>query len=267
MNALVFNSPILDKISRQPVTIPVEGHWFKPVQVINGRVLLYLHGGGYAFYTQSHTAMIAYIARAAKAKTFALDYPLIPENPFPAQLLSALQAYQWLLETCAGPEQIVVAGDSAGGNLALSLLLSLRRDGIPQPKLAVLISPWTDVNNPRESIFANQRYDWVNHHQADKWAEQYCAGHDPNDPMVSPVNAALSGLAPIYIQSGEHEMLIDMICQFHKEAQSQGVDARLDVWEYMIHDFQAFAQFLPEAKQALQRIGEEIDQHLSIQMT
>jgi acetyl esterase/lipase len=261
-NTLVFNSPILEEVEFEKVVTPVKGDWIRPKQRQAGRVLLYMHGGGFSFYTKSHIAMIAFIAQAAKADTFSLDYRLIPEYPYPAQLEDALAAYRWLLENGIDPRHIVVAGDSAGGNLALAMMLTLRRDNLPQPALVITISPWTDVTNPGESIIANQRYDWVDNRQANKWAKQYCAGNDPNYPLISPVKADLTGLAPIYIQAGGHEMLIDMIQQFYHEAQSQGAEIKLDVWEYMIHDFQAFAQFLPEAQEALDRIGQEVDRRL-----
>ncbi len=199
------------------------------------------------------------MAQAARSDTFALDYRLIPEHPFPAQLEDALAAYRWLLATGVRPEHLVVGGDSAGGNLTLALLLSLREAGLPLPALAICIAPWTDVANSGDSMTANEPYDWVGKRMPVQWAEWLCGGADRRNPILSPILAELRGLPPIYIQAGSAEILYDMIRAFAERGQAQQCNVMLDVWQNMNHDFQAFGDLMPESREALRRIGEVID--------
>lgn len=225
--------------------------------------VLYLHGGGYAYYSKSHENLIALVTLAAKSNTFALDYRLIPEHPFPAQLEDALGAYRWLLDTGTKPEKLVIMGDSAGGNLTLALLLTLRDSKLPLPALGICIAPWTDVENSGKSLKENERYDWVEKRMTLQWADWLCQGSDPSNPILSPINADLRGLPPIYIQAGDAEILYDMIKSFADKAQAQAANVRLDVWRFMNHDFQAFGDILSESKEALKRIGQVIEEHVS----
>jgi acetyl esterase/lipase len=262
-NALCFALQALASMTLEPVTRPVKGLWYTPRAGGRDLILLYLHGGGYAYYSKLHGNFIALVALAAEARTFALEYRLIPEHPFPAQLEDALTAYRWLLAQGVNPRRLVVAGDSAGGNLTLALLLALRRDGLPQPLLAYGLCPWTDVGNSGASMTSNAAEDWVHPRMAAAWAKQLCAGGaDPRDPLVSPLHADLRGLAPIYLQAGGAEILLDMIRDFHARAQAQGADVALDVWEHMPHDFQAYGDLVPDARQALQRFREKLDERL-----
>ncbi|GAC1566462.1 MAG: hypothetical protein NVS3B14_08950 [Ktedonobacteraceae bacterium] len=124
-------------------------------------MVLYLHGGGYAFSARTHDHLIALVALAALARTFALDYRLTPEHPFPAQLEDAQAAYRWLLSSGIATRSIVVAGGSAGGNLTLALLLALRQANQPLPAMAVCRAPWTDMDNSYHSLLENEPYDWM----------------------------------------------------------------------------------------------------------
>ncbi|MGC8654562.1 MAG: alpha/beta hydrolase, partial [Candidatus Kryptoniota bacterium] len=261
-DALVFNSPALGQVKVQPVKDGVYGHWYIPKCETRDITVLYLHGGGYAFYSKAHQNLIALIALAAKSQTFALDYRLIPEHPFPAQLEDAVAAYQWLLKNGVQAQEIVIAGDSAGGNLALSLLISLRDTRIPLPGLVICISPWTDLGNSGASMIENELYDWVKKQMAEKWAQWFCKNANPRDPLVSPVHADLGGLPPIYIQAGSAEILHDMILAFADHGRKQGANIILDVWKNMNHDFQAFGDRTPESKEALERIDQVIRQHM-----
>lgn len=262
-DSLLFRSTALPQVSISPVQQPIRGHWYQPQSGHGPATLLYLHGGGYAYYSKSHHNLIALITLAARTRTFALDYRLIPEHPFPAQLEDGLAAYRWLLESGIAPERIVLAGDSAGGNLVLALLLSLRDDHIPLPALAIGLCPWTDVTNPGESMQANAASDWVEKRMADRWAGWLCQNASPNDPLVSPVRADLAGLPPIYLQAGGAEILHDMIVTFANRAIQQGANVTLEVWPEMVHDFQAFGDMFPESKAALKRIAEMVQAHIS----
>jgi acetyl esterase/lipase len=223
--------------------------------------MLYLHGGGYAFSSSAHTNMIATIADATSMHTFALDYPLTPEHPCPAQLETALAAYQWLLTTGHAASQIVLAGDSAGGNLVLALLLALRQEVVAMPALAVGLSPWVDIARSGESMTTNEGVDWVGKEMALRWGEWFSAGHDPSDPMISPLYADVHGLSPLYIQAGTGEILIDQVREFVHRAKQQGATICYDEWENMPHDFQAYGAAVPQAAEALARLADQIRQY------
>jgi acetyl esterase/lipase len=260
----------VDSLVLKPVNTPAfrieipkpdgpRGAWFVPQDPAEGRTLLYLHGGGYGFYAKSHASMIALFAHAAKAKTFALDYRLTPEHPHPAQIEDAVACYQWLLANGTDPSRLIVAGDSAGGHLTLMLLIELRRLGLPQPALAVGICPWTDIGHRGESLLGNNQYDWIQGEMALKFGEWYKNTSSGSTKTLSPIYQDLTGLAPMYLQAGEKEILVDMIRDFAREAKSQGADVRLDVWKDMTHDFQAFGDMLAQSAEALARFGQEID--------
>lgn len=261
-DSLVFNSPAVAQVSIQPASAPVHGHWYQPRSDAREITVLYLHGGGYAHYSKSHQNLIALVTLAAKSKTFALDYRLIPEHPFPAQLEDALAAYRWLLETGVNPQRLVVSGDSAGGNLTLALLLTLRDEHLPLPALAICLAPWTDVGNSGESMTKNEPYDWVEKRMPVKWAEWLCKGANPRNPIISPIHADLKGLPPIYIQAGDAEILHDMICGFADRAAEQGSQVKLEVWRNMNHDFQAYGASLLESREALMRIGQVVEEYV-----
>jgi acetyl esterase/lipase len=265
MDAIAF-----DTLSRLDVSVsastPFEpvGHWFVPSNADTNRVVLYFHGGGYAFYVRSHASPIGFVAQAARARTFALDYRLTPEHPYPAQLEDALEAYRWLLEEGHDPTSIVVAGDSGGGHLALMLLPAIRNAGLPQPAVCIGLCPWTYVGDRGASLFANDRYDWVQGYMAMQYAEWLIGDSGYNGATISPMSADLRGLAPIYLQAGGREILYDMIVEFAQNARDRGVSVELETWTSMPHDFQAFGDYLPESKEALERIADVISRYTPV---
>jgi epsilon-lactone hydrolase len=258
-DALVFASPAVDQVRIEPVDCPIRGHWYRPQSQLRDVTMLYLHGGGYVYYARHmYQSLIALVTLAAEAQTFALDYRLAPEHPFPAQLEDALAAYRWLLETGLAPERLVIAGDSAGGNLTLALLLALRDAGLPFPAVAIGLCPWIDLANSGESLTTNAPYDWIEARMAVQWSKWFRQEADACQPLISPLHADLKGLPPIYLQAGGAEILHDMIGSFATCAEQQGVPVKLDVWPNMPHDFQAFGDMLPESRAALARIGEVV---------
>ena len=264
-DALVFPSPALRKVHRDSIKDEtVRGCWFTPLSELQERTVLYLHGGGYAFYSRLHENLIALVALAARASTFALDYRLTPEHSFPAQLEDALVAYRWLLQRGQDPGRLIVMGDSAGGNLVLALLQALRDAHELLPALGVCISPWTDVESAYESMSKNEAYDWVNRAEVAQFRSWFVGENSSTNPLVSPIHADLSGLPPLSIQAGEAEILIDMIRAFTSIAHEQGVQVELEVWEHMNHDFQAYGTAMPQSAQALSRLGQVIDTALSV---
>jgi monoterpene epsilon-lactone hydrolase len=274
-DSLTFKSPALAQVTIEPASFQAEngnnpvagkdriirGDWFIPKESDPKAFMLYLHGGGYAYYSKFHTNLIALVTLAADCRTYALDYRLIPEHPFPAQLEDALAAYHWLLKNGVPPERLVVAGDSAGGNLALALLLTLREAKTPLPALAVCLSPWTDIGNSGESKESNQHYDWPHKRMPSQWAKWLCNGSDPSNPLLSPIHADLHGLPHIFIQVGETEILFDMVRLFAESAKKQGADVVLEVWENMNHDFQAYGDRMPQSQAALSHIRRVIREY------
>ncbi len=261
-DSLVFRSAAIEKVHWTKVKGPIKGKWYVPPAAREGTVILYLHGGGYAYYSRSHYNLMALVALATGSKLLAPDYRLAPEHPFPAQIEDAKSAYRWLLESGYSSNQIILAGDSAGGNLVLALLVALKDEKEPLPAAAVCIAPWTDLTNTGKSMEVNDPYDWIDQRMADKWAGWYCKGSEVSNPLISPRPQDMKGMPPIYIQVGTAEILYDMIETFCSKAREHGADVRLDIWEGMTHDFQAYGDDLKEAIDALGRIGRFADEQL-----
>jgi acetyl esterase/lipase len=241
----------------------VKGTWFVPRSVDPRMTVLFLHGGGYSFYPRGYyDNLSAEVALAAGARLFALDYRLSPEHRFPSQLEDAEAAYRWLVECGADPAQLVVAGDSAGGNLTLALLLRLRDGGARLPALAVGLSPATDFTGCGAGAPVESELDWITFEMAMCWADWFCDEGQRCHPLVSPLGADLRGLPPIYMQAGGKEILLGGMQEFARRGRQQGVDVALEVWATMNHDFQAFGEQVPEAVEAVARIGEVVASRL-----
>lgn len=241
-----------------------KGSWVTPKGIEPEATILYLHGGGYSYYPKSfYDNLAAMIALSAKARLFALDYRLSPEFRYPAQLEDASNAYRWLLSRKADPGKLVVVGDSAGGNLTLALLLWLRDSRLPPPGLAVCLSPATDFGASEAGAPVSSKYDWITLPMAMQWADWFCTQEQRRDPLVSPVNADLRGLPPIYVQAGGAEILLPSIELFVRRGKAQGADIVLESWPGMNHDFQAFGDDVPQSAEAIRRIGEVIAAHMA----
>ncbi len=247
----------------------VPGEWVIPAGAGSERVILYLHGGAYnAGSTRSHRALAANIAYASRARALTIDYRLAPEHPYPAALTDAFSAYQWLLESGIRPEQLVVTGDSAGGGLTIALLVALRERGIPMPAAAVVLSPWTDLTDSGESWQENAKADYmINGPKLKEAARLYLKDVSPRTPLASPVYANLHGLPPLLIQVGSEEVLLSDSMRLAENARLSGVDVTLDVWEGMQHVWQFAASLVPEARQAIKKIGEFIRAHSDVKQT
>jgi acetyl esterase/lipase len=221
--------------------------------------VLYLHGGGYIFCSPAtHRDLVARIAVAAGARCVSLDYRLAPDHPFPAALEDARAAFLQLVESGAPAERLVIAGDSAGGGLSLATMLRLRAEGHPLPAAAVLLSPWVDLECTGESIDTNGRIDYLERPFAEHCAEQYLQGHDPRDPLASPLHADLTGLPPLMVLAGGAEALFSEIALLSQQATAAGVEVTLEVGKAMFHVWPAFASVLPESRPSIRQIGELI---------
>lgn len=234
------------------------GEWIDPAAPASDTVVLYCHGGGYAFHSAVTREFGALLAGVLGVRVFALDYRLTPEHPHPAQRDDALAAYRRLLGAGVAPRRIVLLGDSAGGHLVLMLLVALREAGLPQPALAIGLSPWTDVGERGASLHGNDRYDLVEGWMALRFGRWLAGGSGCTREQLSPICRHYAGLAPLYLQGGGREVLIDMIRDFAHVAGAQGAEVMLDVWPDMTHEFHLWGTTLPESDEALARIGAAI---------
>lgn len=225
------------------------------------KVILYFHGGGFILMSpKTHRDLTIRIAQLTKIPVLSVDYRLAPEHPFPASLEDCVAAYKWLLSEGYKAKNIIIAGDSAGGNLTLTVLIKIRDEGINLPIGAVALSPATDFTNESRTMHENSPTDPI---LADVglfwWLTSFLAGADPNNPLISPLYADLTGLPPILIQTSTTEMLYDHSTRFAKRAKAAGVNVTLQEWKDTIHVFQGFGLYdLPEAEEALNKINEFI---------
>src|SRR5712664_1558293 len=215
-------------------------------------VLLYLHGGGYlGCSAQTHRPITAGFALHA-FRVYAPDYRLAPENRFPAALDDAVTVYRALLDAGHEPQQIVVAGESAGGGLSLSLMLALRAAGVPLPACAAVFSPWTDLAATGESVRTNaNRCAMFSGTDIAPTARYYLGDTDPRHPLASPLYADLAGLPPLLIHVGENEVLRDDSTRLAERARAAGVPVELKIWPVVPHAWQLAPHRIPEARQSL----------------
>jgi epsilon-lactone hydrolase len=221
------------------------------------RVLLYLHGGGFsAGSIVSHRAMVTEIGRVAQARTLAIDYRRTPEHPFPAALDDALKAYRWLLAQGVEPARIAIGGDSAGGGLALAVMISLREHGLPLPACGWCISPWIDMEALGDSYASKAAIDpMISKEYILELAGWYLGEAAPRTPLAAPLHADLAGLPPLLIQVGSAETLLDDATRIAARAGAADVRITLDVWPHMIHAWPLFHQQLADGRRAMAAAG------------
>jgi monoterpene epsilon-lactone hydrolase len=240
----------------------VPAEWIVPEGLESDRAILYLHGGSFiAGSIVSHRTLAGNVALAARSRSLLLDYRLAPEHPFPAAIEDAVAGYEWLLAQGFAPAQIVVAGDSAGGNLSLSLLVYLRDHHRPLPAAAVCLSPVPDLTYSSESWVFNLKKDMIANERMERLSvEVYLNGADPRTPLASPYFADLQGLPPLLIQVGSHEVILSDAMRFAEKAKQARVEVTLEVWPGMQHVWQFAATLMPESRRAIFRIGEFIQE-------
>ncbi|MDX1995054.1 MAG: alpha/beta hydrolase [bacterium] len=242
--------------------VPVE--WVSTPHHREDAVLLFLHGGGFVVgWSAMYRAFTALLSRLTGLRVLAPDYGLAPEHPFPAALDDCYAVYHWLLEQGYAPENIIVAGDSAGGNLTLTLLLRLRDGGDPLPAAAVCISPVTDLAYTGRTWETNANLEaMLNPPDMQRLGRLYVGDHDPRDPLISPLYADLRGLPPLLIHAGEHEVLLSDAVELARVAEAAGVDVTTVVWPGMWHVWHLFAPQLPEASDATNEISAFINHYI-----
>jgi acetyl esterase/lipase len=250
--------PIPPDVRVEPVDaggVPAE--WTSTPRADPTRVLLFLHGGGYVSGSiRSHRHMVAQAGREAGARTLALDYRLAPEHPFPAALDDAVAGYRWLLSQGIAPGHIALAGESAGGGLAVATLTTLRDASDPLPACGWLSSPWTDLENGGATMATKAAVDpLISKPYLDELAGLYLVGTDKRTPLASPLYADLRGLPPLLIQVGSAETLLDDAVRLAGAAGVADVRVSMQVWPDMIHAWHLFYQQLDAGRRALAEVG------------
>lgn len=241
----------------ETVDADVQGEWLIPEQLrFPDSVLLYFHGGGYVSCSaKGHRPITCTLARLIGCRVFSADYRLAPEYPCPAAADDALKSYNWLLENGIQPQNIALAGDSAGGGLVVTTLVRLRNEGAPLPACAAGLSPWVDLSGDfpctnLRSCAMFFREDGL------AFAKAYLNGASGRSPVASPLLADLHGLPPLLIQAADSELLYDDSVRLHDKAKASAVDSTLHIYKGLPHVWQIFAGVVPEANEALKEIAD-----------
>lgn len=235
----------------------LNSEWLTPKGSPDDKLLLYLHGGAYIMGNcATHRQMVSYIAKYSGIKALLPEYRLAPEHPFPAAIEDAVGLYRSVLADGYAAENIVIAGDSAGGGLTMATLLWLRDAGDPLPAAVCLLSPWLDLASTGESMTTRAKKDpWFQPEDMPVVAAYYCNDDEFKNPLASPVYADLSGLPPMYIQVGEDEILLSDSTRAAEKVKAAGGEVEIEIWPGMWHVFQAFLHQVPESKKAVKKIG------------
>jgi monoterpene epsilon-lactone hydrolase len=261
----VSQLPVADNVSCEPLSVDgLPAEWIIPEGSPEQNSLLYLHGGGYCIGSiNTHRGMVSHIAKAAETRALLIDYRLAPEYPFPAAVEDSTAAYQWLLSQGIASSDIIIAGDSAGGGLAVSTLVSLKEKGLPIPAAAVLISPWVDLAISGDSVISKAEIDpMVTKDGLIEMAEAYLGDTDPKTPLASPLYADLVDLPPMLIHVGTSEILLDDTTRLFDRARKAGIDITLNAAEDMCHVWHFFTVMLPEALEAINEVAMFARKHL-----
>jgi acetyl esterase/lipase len=239
----------------------VKGEWLLPPDASEDKsVIYYLHGGGYVSGSaKTNRPITVPLARRLKRRVFALDYRLAPEHRFPAALEDAVAGYRWLVSLGINPHLMAVAGDSAGGGLALALVMNLRDLGETLPACVVDISPWTDMTASGDSIVANSKCDpMFSGEDIGRYASVYLGAHSRENPLASPLWGDFAQLPPLLIHVGETEVLLDDARRLHDKMLAAGGSSQLRIFQGVPHGWQFGTPFVPEARESLREIAEFI---------
>jgi len=228
-------------------------------------VVLYFHGGVYVMGDAALAADLAsQVGRRTDAKVISVDYRLAPEHPYPAAVDDAFAAYEALLDNGIAPADIVLAGESAGGALAVATLVNARDHGLLLPAAAFVMSPYADLTLAGTTIETKREVDpLISREALQPRVTDYTAGQDAGLGLISPVFADLSGLPPLIIQAGTHEVLLDDAVRLARQAATADVEVTLDITPRVPHVFQAYYPILDEAAAALDRAGQFLSAHLA----
>lgn len=265
-NALMAQVPVAPDIRQQSVTLGgVDAVEVAIQDTETTNVVLYFHGGVYVIGSASASVpLVGDLVRRAGAKAFTLDYRLAPEHPYPAAVQDAQAAYESLLAQGIDPGRIALAGESAGGGLAVATLLALREAGIPLPACAFVMSPYADLTLSGETLAGKQAVDPLLSPDGLRLRiPDYVAGGDAAQPGISPIFGDLGGLPPLLIQVGSHEILLSDAIRLAGRAATADVEVKLEVTPGVPHVFQAYAALLDEAGTALDRAASFLNTQFS----
>jgi len=228
--------------------------------------VMYFHGGGYVIGSlRSHRGLVARLGQAAGIRTYAIDYRLAPEHPYPAAVDDGITAYKWLLANGTSPDRVVFAGDSAGGGLAVATMLRCKSADVPLPRAAVLFSPFVDMGTTGQSLVDNRERDvLVTEGVAPAMASTYLSGADARSPEASPIYGDLNGLPPILIQVSSHEALLDDSLRLLRAAILADVDVQISLYRDVPHVWQLYAAVLDEGQSAIEEAGNFLKKHLGM---
>lgn len=258
--------PLADNVTVESLTfgnVPAEK--ITPANATPGKAVLYLHGGGHVFGSiKSHRHFVSRLAVATKATAWHIDYRLAPEHPYPAAIEDALIAYRAILDSGIAPADLVVGGESAGGNLAAALLLKLKQENLPQPAGLYLLSPWLDMTTTAESYDKVGARDPMISREGIVGVALAYLGNQPDTPLASPVRADVAGLPPMLIQVGSEEVLLSDSTTFANNAAMTGIDVTLRVWAGMPHAWPLFHPFLRAGLPAIDEVGTWMRKRLGI---
>lgn len=253
--------PISKNVACHPCKIgSLKAEWLIPKTSSYSPIILYLHGGGYCLGSlNTHRAFLSFLSKITHARVLNIDYPLAPSHPFPAALKHALKAYTWL-QKHEEDQSLYVAGDSAGGGLALSLLLALKKKHLPLPKGIICFSPWADLAASREELSAMpSREVIINADSLPSIARLYAGQESLQHPLISPVYDHLNDLPPILIQVASEELLLRDSLRLFKKVKKRNGLIILEIWDSMIHAWTYAAPFLPEAIESLEHVKKFIE--------
>lgn len=233
-----------------------------PVSTIeNKKAVLYLHGGGYAIgSSQTHRHMVGKLVKDTSTEALLINYRKIPNHPCPAAIEDAYQAFQYLKQKGYSEEDIIVAGDSAGGGLVCSLFLMLKEKQEQLPKAGICLSPWVDLLHTGNTYEENKYADpFVKVNEMKRWATVYAGDKSLDDPYVSPLFGNLKNFPPILIQTSKNEVLHDDSVRLKEKLEAENVAVTYQEWDDLIHWWQLFWRFIPESDEALKKVANYIN--------
>ena len=239
-------------------------HFFPEKFSLPQKMIIYLHGGGYVMgSSRSHRPLLERLCLAFEGSVYSIDYSLAPEAPFPIALNEVLGVYKQILLAGKSAKKIVIAGDSAGGGLALASLVNFREEGLEMPACGILISPWTDLAITGESVISCASSDPIVKRDAlSEFGAMYLGGALPTTPLASPLYANFNGLCPLLVQVGGSEVLLDDSLRLQQKLESAAVTSELQVWDDVVHAWHLFAPILEKGKEAINDVAKYANAHI-----
>jgi acetyl esterase/lipase len=242
--------------------VPAQWAWWDGVGT-DGPVIVLFHGGGWVVCSiGTHRVLGGRLAGSVGGRTLVVGYRLAPEHPFPVPVQDCAAAYRWLLDEGVDPARVAFVGDSAGGNLVVAVALALKAEGVPLPAALVAVSPAPDLTFRGASNVTNRTHDPFSRiDDMDRIVECYLQGHDPTDPLASPVFGDLAGLPPLLVLVGPEETLRDDSEELARVATAAGVDTTFELVDGAFHTWLGYGGSVPEADRSIARIGRFMAQH------